>query len=137
MQNNQNIIAYENLVDVSLSKIASYERAVIFSSALTDIRIIITILESLKIPYKVIEMSMRNVHNREAYVDLCTLTGWYLLPQIFIDNEFVGGVDEFLQHHVIAPNIKRLANPAMIAMTVTALLKDNIAKQSINSGENQ
>ena len=52
-------------------------------------------------PFRVIEMDMGIAYNREGFRDLCRITDFGLLPQIFINGHFIGGVVEFYEHAAI------------------------------------
>lgn len=111
MLNSYTIFAYEDLVGHSLSDMAHSERVVIFASGITDMRMIMKFLAERGIPFKVIEMDMGNVHNRAAFRELCRMTGWNLLPQIFIGGNFIGGLDEFFEHPAIISNYHMNSRP--------------------------
>jgi len=96
-------IAYDKLIGRSLDDIAKSEEVVIFVSALTDVRMIVKCLLYLRIPYKVVEMGMSSIKDRVGFKRLRTMTNWGLMPQIFINGQFIGGVDEFFDHPEIIP----------------------------------
>jgi glutaredoxin-related protein len=98
-----NTIAYEKLIGRSLDDIAKSEEVVIFVSALTDVRMIVKCLLYLRIPFKVVEMGMSSIKDRVGFKRLCTETSWGLMPQIFINGQFIGGIDEFFEHPEIIP----------------------------------
>jgi len=91
-------IAYEKMAGSLISDIATSEMVVIFTSNLTDIRMIERHLINHDLPFKVIEMGMGNIHNRNGFRELCETTGWKMLPQIYVNGEFIGGTDEFFRH---------------------------------------
>ena len=103
--NEKNFIAFEEHFDVPLSQIIKMDKIVIFSSAVTDIRQITDMLNRLKLPYKVVIMSMGKMRNRDGFQQLQTLTDWDYLPQIFINGKFIGGISEFLQFDLEGANI--------------------------------
>jgi len=111
MLNSHTIFAYEDLIGHSLSEIATSERVVIFSSGITDMRMIMKFLAERGIPFKVIEMEMGSVQNRAAFRNLCRMTDWNLLPQIFIGGTFIGGLDEFFEHPAIISNYHMISRP--------------------------
>lgn len=98
-----NTIAYEKLIGRSLDDIAKSEEVVIFVSALTDVRMIVKCLLYLRIPFKVVEMGMSSIKDRVGFKRLRTMTNWGLMPQIFINGQFIGGIDEFFDHPEIIP----------------------------------
>ena len=98
MNNSDAFTAGQKRSGTALGRIARCEQVVIFTSPLTDIRMIVHYLVKRRLPFKVIEMSMGSSHERLRFRDLCKMTHWDLLPQIFIDGEFVGGLNEFFDH---------------------------------------
>ena len=50
-------------------------------------------------------MSMGKMRNRDGFNQLQTLTDWDLLPQVFINGEFIGGISEFLQFDLKAAGL--------------------------------
>ncbi len=103
MLSRNNKIAFESLVDKSLDDIAKSDEVVIFASALTDIRMVVKCLLYLRIPFKVVEMGMSSIKDRIGFKRLCSMTSWRLMPQIFINGQFIGGIDEFFEHPEIIP----------------------------------
>ena len=73
-------------------------RVVIFASGLTDTRMIVKFLTDRGTPFRVIEMGMGSSRSRVDFRRLCEMTNWHLLPQIFVDGTFVGGVDELFEY---------------------------------------
>ena len=95
--NEKHMIAFEEHFDVPISKLVRMEKIMVFSSAVTDIRLITDVLTTLNLPYKVVIMSMGKLRNRDGFKQLQELTDWDFLPQIFIEGKFIGGISEFLQ----------------------------------------
>ena len=89
---------YEDIADMSLPDIARSEKVVIFASGLTDTRMIVKFLTDRGTPFRVIEMGMGSSRSRVDFRRLCEMTNWHLLPQIFVDGTFVGGVDELFEY---------------------------------------
>jgi len=98
---------------IPLDEITRSSSIVIFVSSLTDTRMLVKHLLSNKTPFKVVEMGMGSVSSRSAFRDLCKMTQWHLLPQIFLNNKFVGGADELYKHLNIAPNFDPNKNPVI------------------------
>ena len=98
MKNDSRVTDYEDVVGMSLIDIARSEKVVIFASGLTDTRMIQRLLSDRGIPFRVIEMGMGSMRSRVDFRRLCEMTDWHLLPQIFIDGIFIGGIDELLAH---------------------------------------
>ena len=98
MKHGNHITDYEDVVGMSLPDIARSEKVVIFASGLTDTRMIVRFLTDRGIPFRVIEMGMASSRSRVDFRRLCEMTDWHLLPQIFVDGIFIGGVDEFFSH---------------------------------------
>lgn len=97
MKQADHITDYEEIAGMSLPDIACSEKVVIFASGLTDTRMIVKFLTDRSIPFRVIEMAMGNSRSRVDFRRLCEMTNWHLLPQIFVDGIFVGGVDELFE----------------------------------------
>lgn len=102
MNEANHVTDYAEVAGMSLIDIARSAKVVIFASGLTDTRMIQRRLADRGIPFRVIEMGMGSARNREDFGRLCDLTNWRLLPQIFVDGTFIGGVDELLAHPVLA-----------------------------------
>jgi len=98
-------IAFEEYYDVPLTKLTRMEKVMVFSSAVTDIRLITDVLEQQGLEYKIVIMSMGKMRNRDGFNQLQTLTDWDLLPQVFINGEFIGGISEFLQFDLKAAGL--------------------------------
>ena len=105
MDTSKNIFAYEDLFGWSLSDISRSEKVVIFTSSITDLRMILKYLVDRDMPFRQIEMDMGIAHNREGFRDLCRMTDFELLPQIFINGHFIGGFVEFYEHAAIMDHI--------------------------------
>lgn len=96
----------------SLEETARSERVVLFVSNLTDARPVIARLTALGVPYQTELMGMADPAMRERFQALQAWTGWTTLPQIFINGDFVGGIEEALAHPMlspISPRSRRLA----------------------------
>ena len=98
MKQGNHVTDYEEVTGQSLPEIACSEKVVIFASGLTDMRMIQRMLGDRGIPFRVIEMGMGSMRSRVDFRRLCEMTDWHLLPQIFIDGIFIGGIDELLAH---------------------------------------
>jgi len=98
MDETDRVTNYEDVVGTSLIDIARSEKVVIFASGLTDTRMIVKFLTDRGIPFRVIEMGMVSSRSRVDFRRLCEITNWHLLPQIFLDGEFIGGADELLEY---------------------------------------
>ena len=98
MKQGDHVTSYEDVVGQSLPAIARSEKVVMFASGLTDTRMIVRFLTDRGIPFRVIEMGMGNSRSRVDFRRLCEITNWHLLPQIFVDGIFVGGVDELIEY---------------------------------------
>jgi len=106
MEEGNHVTDYEDLVGMPLIDIARSEKVVIFASGLTDTRMIVRYLTDRRIPFKVIEMGMGSLRSRVDFRHLCELTDWQLLPQIFVDGRFIGGMDEFFAHPALSDEIR-------------------------------
>ena len=88
--------------DTALDETVGRARVVLFASALTDARPLTARLEAAGVPHHVERMGMGDAAMRERYHRLERRTGWPTLPQVFIDGEFVGGLEEALRHPLLA-----------------------------------
>jgi len=79
----------------SLQRTVQGARIVLFVSPLTDARPVTGWLQRHGVAYQQIELSMASAVARDEFHQLRAATGWRGLPQIFIDGEFVGGIEEF------------------------------------------
>ncbi|MEF8792854.1 DUF3429 family protein [Thiohalorhabdus sp.] len=87
--------------DAALDEAIDRARVVLFVSNLTDARPVIHGLEANGVPYHVEHMGMGNAAMRERFHQLERRTGWQTLPQVFIDGDLVGGIEEALTHPLI------------------------------------
>ena len=71
---------------------------VVFRSELTDTRTLLRWLQRRDVEHCEITMGMASEKERERFRRLRVWTGWQLLPQVFIEGEFIGGADEFFEH---------------------------------------
>jgi len=85
-------------------------RAVIYCSSLTDVRPITAHLDRLGVPFRLVTMGMGSLRMRERFHALESLTGWHMLPQVFVDGRFVGGYQEILALDLDGPG--RIPSPA-------------------------
>jgi len=113
MNDGYNTGRYEDMDGILLDEITRSSSIVIFVSSLTDTRMLVKQLLSRNIPFKVVEMGMGSVSSRSAFRGLCKMTQWHLLPQIFLNDKFVGGADELYKHLNVAPNFDLNKNPVM------------------------
>ena len=97
MKHGDQVTDYEDVASMSLPDIARSEKVVIFASGLTDTRMIEKFLADRAIPIRVIEMGMGSSRSRVDFRRLCEMTNWHLLPQVFVDGMFIGGVDELFE----------------------------------------
>jgi glutaredoxin-related protein len=102
MEDANHVTDYEDLVGMPLIDIARSEKVVIFASGLTDTRMIVRYLTDRSVPFRVIEMGMGSMRSRVDFRHLCEMTDWHLLPQIFVDGIFIGGMEEFFAHPTLA-----------------------------------
>ena len=102
MNEHNHVTDYDDVIGMSLADIARSERVVIFASGLTDTRMIQRLLTDRAMPFRIIEMGMGSMRSRADFRRLCEMTGWHLLPQIFVDGRFIGGVDELFAHTSLA-----------------------------------
>jgi glutaredoxin-related protein len=77
-------------------------RVVLCVSPLTDARPVTRWLRRQGLDYQLVELSMSSALSRDEFRQLQAATGWPSLPQIFIDGVFVGGIEEFFAHPVVA-----------------------------------
>jgi glutaredoxin-related protein len=103
--------------DAALDQAIHAQRAVVFVSNLTDARPVTARLHTAGIPHHVERMGMGDAAMRERFHQLQRRTGWSTLPQVFIDGEFVGGIDEALAH----PALSAGAGPQVAANWARAL----------------
>ena len=52
-------------------------------------------------------MGMGSLRMRERFHALESLTGWHMLPQVFVDGRFVGGYQEILALDLDGPGASR------------------------------
>ena len=88
--------------DAALDQAIHAARAVVFVSNLTDARPVTARLEAAGLPHRVETMGMGDAAMRERFHRLQRRTGWGTLPQVFIDGEFVGGIQEAQAHPALA-----------------------------------
>lgn len=88
--------------EAALRELIASARVVVFCSNLTDVRPIMTRLDRLGVPRRLVVMGMGSLHMRRRFHALESLTGWKLLPQIFVDGRFLGGYEEFFAHDFAA-----------------------------------
>lgn len=86
-----------------LHELIASARVVVFCSNITDLRPVTTRLQRLAIPYRLVTLGMGYPRMRQRFHALESLTGWHLLPQIFVDRRFIGGYEEFFDHDFQAP----------------------------------
>lgn len=86
----------------ALDQAIARARVVLFVSSLTDARPVIRRLEETGMPYHTEQMGMGDAAMRERFHQLERRTGWQTLPQVFIDGELVGGIEEALAHPLLA-----------------------------------
>lgn len=103
--------------DEALDRAIHAARAVVFVSSLTDARPVIARLAAAGLPYHVETMGMGDAAMRERFHRLQRRTGWGTLPQVFIDGELVGGIEETLAH----PALRGAAEPGVRAAWARAL----------------
>lgn len=82
---------------VLLAEAGSAE-VVVFRSSLSDSRLVTDWLARHQVSFRQVEFPMASAAERERFHRLQTLTGWRMLPQIFIHGQFVGGISEFFAH---------------------------------------
>jgi glutaredoxin len=80
---------------------ASRASVALFVSPLTDARPVTKWLARHEVPFETVELSMANGLSRDEFHRLQGATGWTGLPQIFIDGQFVGGIEEFFDHPMV------------------------------------
>jgi len=88
--------------DAALDQAIARARVVLFVSSLTDARPVIRRLEEAGVPYHIERMGMGDAAMRERFHQLQRRTEWQTLPQVFIDGELVGGIEEALAHRLLA-----------------------------------
>jgi glutaredoxin-related protein len=75
---------------------------VIFRSPLTEMVALRRELERLNVNYVEIEFGMANSLLRDRFHCLQAMTDYRLLPQVFINSEFVGGGDDAIHSAALA-----------------------------------
>lgn len=85
----------------SLQDAVDGARVVLFVSPLTDARQVTGWLRRHDVAFEQVELSMASAFTRDECRRLQAATGWGGLPQIFIDGEFVGGIQEFFAHPLV------------------------------------
>jgi glutaredoxin len=123
-----------------LQAAAQGSRVLLLVSPLTDARPVTGWLNRHGVAFEQVELSMASAQSRAEFHRLQAATGWRGLPQIFIDGEFVGGIEEFFDHPVVAQaddaegpdQVRRTAQwlgylgaLPFIACALLALLADN------------
>lgn len=88
----------DHAVDPELLAEAGSAEVVVFRSALSDSRMVTDWLLQHDVSFTQVEFPMGSAGERERYRRLQALTGWRMLPQIFIRGRFVGGIPEFFAH---------------------------------------
>ncbi len=94
-------------VAAALQAEAQSAEVVVFRSRVTDARPVSDWLAAHGVDSREVEMPMASGAERERFHHLETLTGWRLLPQIFIGGEFVGGITEFFEHPFVRERDRR------------------------------
>lgn len=77
----------------------SLQRApvVLVVSPLTDDRFLRPLLRDLGLDMERVEYTMASQQDRIEFDQLRNQTGWKMLPQVFVEGRFLGGIDELLQ----------------------------------------
>lgn len=75
---------------------------VIFRSSLTEMVALRRELDRFNVNYIEIEFGMANSLLRDRFHCLQAMTGYRLLPQVFINSEFVGGGDDAIHSDALA-----------------------------------
>jgi len=88
----------DNSLDAALLAEAGSAEVVVFRSSLSDTRLVTDWLARHQVFFRQVEFPMASAAERERFHRLQTLTGWRMLPQIFIHGRFVGGISEFFAH---------------------------------------
>jgi glutaredoxin len=70
---------------------------VLVVSPLTDDRFLRPLLADQRLSVERVEFTMASQQDRMEFDHLKQLTGWRMLPQVFVEGQFLGGIDELLQ----------------------------------------
>lgn len=73
-------------------------KVVLVVSPLTDARQVTEWLDEHQEPYELVTLSMASAENRETFRQVQQHTHWDRLPQIFIQGQYVGGIEEFFNY---------------------------------------
>lgn len=82
--------------DAFIARAVDSASVVVFCSNVTDLGPIDRRMKGSGRSYQVVPMGMGSQLMRDRFHYLCGLTGRRTLPQVFVDGEFVGGYNEFL-----------------------------------------
>jgi len=91
----------------ALRRDAGSAPVVVFASRITDVRELVTRLDELEIEHRIVTMAMGDAAARDRFHVLEEWTGHKTLPQVFLDNRFIGGPTELLSHPRLAGNTPR------------------------------
>ncbi|MEA5445999.1 DUF3429 family protein [Gammaproteobacteria bacterium AB-CW1] len=81
----------------AIREAARSARVVAFCSNLTETGLLQRAAEQRGEPYREIRMGMADAAMRERFQYLKTLTGQTTLPQVFVEGQFIGGIEDYLK----------------------------------------
>lgn len=90
-------IPIESEVPLQVQRAIDKHRVVLVVSPITDIGLVTDWLARHGQDYCRLELSMRSSASRAEFEQLRRVTRWRSLPQIFIDGEFIGGIQQFFE----------------------------------------